>query len=232
VKTLLSNQRENIENASVQIAESLMNGGLFHAFGSGHSHFLVEEFFHRAGGLIPFNPILEPNLMPHSNPIKAGKLERTEGVAAQFMGNYDFKPGEVLMVFSNSGINPVPIEVAEIGKGKGLFIIAVTSLQHSQQVPSRHQSGKKLFEYADLVIDNGVPKGDALLSAKGMDLSFSPVSGFLGIMIVNTLVSLITGEFLAKGETPMIYQSANTPGGIERNKEHESKYKSRIRIMT
>jgi len=150
-------QIDNIKLGAERIASSLVKGGIAHVYGSGHSVQVVMEFVGRAGGLVPINPIPDPS---------EGVAERVQGYGSALLNRYeekcDLKPEEVVIVISASGRNPAPIEVAIEARKRGLFTIAITSMEFSRQVTSRHSSGKKLFEVADLVLDSCVPAGDAL----------------------------------------------------------------------
>jgi len=224
-------QGEVLDRAAEAIFASLKAGGVLHVFGSGHSHTLAEEAFHRAGGLVPVNAILEDFLTPHFPPAMSGKFERLPGVARILLDYYDPRPGEVLIIASNSGINPVPVEMALLGKERGLFVVAVTSLAHSGRVPSRHQSGKKLYEVADLVIDNCGEVGDAAVSYPGLAEKVAPTSSLAGVFIMNSLLCRIVERFLAANLQPPVYISANLPGGEEHNRALEEKYRGRIKRL-
>jgi uncharacterized phosphosugar-binding protein len=232
-QAMLESQRETFERVALSISASLQEGGLLHAFGSGHSHALVEELFHRAGGLVPVNPILESYLMPHSTPKLSGGFEKLPGLASIFMDLYDFKTGEYFLIFSNSGINAVPVEVALEAQKRSLKVVAVTSVSHSRKESSRHPSGKRLFELADEVIDTGVPHGDAGVEINaGEDyVSVAPLSGFLGIVVVNTLVTLVAKDVAKSGRKPPVFISANQAGGKEHNDRLEKMIQHRIRRL-
>src|SRR5918998_6091185 len=163
----LKDEGPRIEAAARVMAECIANGGIVHVFGSGHSHMMAEEVFHRAGGLFAFNAMLDINLTSFGT-LKAGMVERTEGYAKVIIASFDVRPGEVVVVVSNSGINAVPIELA-IEAGKiGARTLAITSAENYASSVSRHSSGKKLAEVADLTIDSQVPTGDAILSLDGL----------------------------------------------------------------
>jgi uncharacterized phosphosugar-binding protein len=229
IAAIMQSQGDRLERAAQAVFESLRADGVFHVFGSGHSHSLAEEAYHRAGGLVPVNAIQEVFLTPLTPPGMSGQLERVSGLATILLDRHDLRPGEVLMVVSNSGINAVPVEVALEGKARGLTVIALTSLAHSRGVPSRHASGKRLFEVADIVLDNCGEPGDAAVRYEGLHGKVAPTSLLAGAYIINSLVCRVVELFLAKGLTPPVYLSANVPGGDEHNGRLEAKYRGRIR---
>src|SRR5574337_293795 len=161
-------QAEAIDRAADLIFSSLVTDGVLHIFGSGHSHSVAEEAFHRAGGLVPVNTMTESFLSPLTSPKKSGRLERLSGIAAILLDYHAPQPGEVLIIISNAGINPVSVELALEAKKRELTVIAITSLRHAQAVASRHASGKRLCAVADLVIDNGGEAGDGALAFPGL----------------------------------------------------------------
>lgn len=173
-------QGEALEKAAGYVFASLKAGGVLHVFGSGHSHAVAEEAFHRAGGLVPVNLIQEAFLTPLTAPRKSGRLERVSGIAAVLLEASGARAGEVLLVISNSGINAVPVEMALEGKGRGLTVIALTSLAHAQATPSRQASGKRLFEVADCVLDNCGEVGDAAVAYPGLTAKVGPTSLLAG----------------------------------------------------
>ncbi len=229
LEQIQTTQAAALEAAARTIFVSLKADGIWHIFGSGHSHALAEEAFHRAGGLVPVNAIQEVFLTPLTRPVLSGQLERIPGVAKVILDGHDLRPGEVLMVISNSGINPVPVEMALEGKARGLTVIALTSWAHSQRMTSRHASGKRLFEIADIVLDNCGTPGDGAVAYDGMPSRVAPTSLLVGSYIINSLVCRVVELFLAAGMTPPVYISANVPEGDEHNRRLEVKYRGRIR---
>jgi uncharacterized phosphosugar-binding protein len=229
ITAITRSQAASLERAAQAIFASLSKNGVFHVFGSGHSHALAEEAYHRAGGLVPVNAIQEVFLTPLTPPEVSGQLERVSGLAKKILDGHDLRPGEVLMVISNSGINAVPVEVALEAKARGLTVITLTSLNHSQSVPARHPNGKRLFEIADIVLDNCGEAGDAAVEYEGLKGRVAPTSLLAGAYIINSLVCRVVELFLAKGLTPPIYFSANVPGGDEHNQALKGKYRGRIR---
>ncbi|HHW48155.1 MAG TPA: SIS domain-containing protein [Clostridiaceae bacterium] len=222
-------QNEVIKEAGKVISEAIENGGVLHAFSTGHSHMVVEEMFYRAGGLMPVNPILDPALMLHEGAFKSTKIERLSGYASVIFESVKFQKGEPILIISNSGINPVPVEMALLSKQNGQRVIAITSVTLSRSLQSRHDSGKKLMDIADYVIDNCIKDGDASIEIEEYGQRVGAVSSIVGIYIAQKLVISVVNEFLKKGKKPPIFMSANVPGGDEHNAYYINKYSERIR---
>ena len=197
-------QGDNILAAADLMSECIALGGVVHVFGSGHSHIVAEEAFHRAGGLASMNPLLDPNLTSFGL-LSASTLERMEGYAKVLLTSYGVLPGEVIIVASNSGVNALPIEVAIEGRGLGAKVVAITSAKAYADIPSRHSSSSKLVDIADVVIDNHVPAGDAVVDIEERYL-VGPVSTVLSTAILNATVAR-TAERLAardRSATPKV----------------------------
>lgn len=209
---ILHRNADKIRVAARRIADSLASGGVVHLFGSGHSHLPVEEAFYRAGGLAAVNPVLDPSLMFHEGVEKCIALEKWENYATRFIWpRYDFRPGEVMIIFSNSGRNCAPIEMAMLAKEAGLYTIGITSVQVSKHQPSLHSSGKHLCHVVDLVIDHDSPPGDTAIT-----LSNDPLTGRTGgistiaaCAIINALWAEVAGEFVARGLEPPVLACPN-----------------------
>lgn len=231
LQRIQATQASQIDSVASTIFNFLKEGGVLHIFGTGHSSAVVQEAFHRAGGLVPVNPMLEPFLTPLVSPRKSGRLERIDEIAPVLLDYYDLRAGESLVVISNSGINPLPVEMAFQAKGRGLTVIAITSLAHSSLVPSRHRSGKKLSEIAHIVIDNCGQPGDGSLSFPGLPEKVGPTSALAGIFIINSLTCAIVQKYLENDLIPPILISANVPGGEEHNRKLEEKYRGRIKLL-
>jgi len=213
-------QSASIERAAEWITASLREGGMLHVFGAAHSSLIVAEMFYRAGGLVPVNPITDPNLNVLTVlPTKGTRCERLAGYGTIILDAYDVRPGEVLIVASQSGRNATTIEVAMEAQRRGLKVIAITSLAHSRSVPSADRSGRKLYEIADLVIDTGTPIGDAAVMIHPEWPKVASVSSLAGIVIANAIVAQVAANFAASGERPPTWVSNNVPGGDAANAE-------------
>lgn len=197
VHRAVDTQREALTRAAELITTRLADGGQWWAFGTGHSHVLVEELWGRAGGLVDFRPILEPSLMLHEGLEKSSLLERQAGLAETLLKLHPVGAGDCLLVISNSGRNAVPVEFAIAARQQGAAVIALTSLAHSNAVVSRAPSGLRLFEVADVVIDNcGVP-GDAVVPHEPH--AIGPTSTVVGALLVQALSVEVIGTMDRRG---------------------------------
>jgi uncharacterized phosphosugar-binding protein len=198
-----------IRVAAGLVAEALAGGKRFWVFGTGHSHTLAEELYGRAGGLADVRAILEPGLMLHEGLQKSSLLERLPGLAAVLLEVNQLASGDVVLIASNSGRNAVPVEFALGARERGAQVIALTSLAHTTSTTSRAPGGQRLFETADVVIDNcGVP-GDALIEVPGSPELTGATSTMVGAMLVQALTVEIVTRLAERGETPNVLRSLN-----------------------
>lgn len=211
-------QGENLRRAAEQYAETISNDGLVHLWGGGHSRMGVEETFPRIGSIVGFHPIVELAITHYTNVVgpmglrQAFLLERVDGYGEAVLKNYDFGPHDCLVVFSSTGINNVALDIALGGKARGLPVIAVTSVAHQMATESRHPSGKRLAEVADIVLDNGTPPGDATVYVEGCDYPVAPGSTLGTVVIVQTLNALTAEKLVARGYKPLILGSPHFVG--------------------
>ncbi len=206
-------QLEAIRSAGRLVGDSLLSGGVWHLFGTGHSHLISEEVYYRAGGLAPVNAILFPALMQHEGPATSTKLERLPGLARLILEKEDIRPGEVLTIISNSGKNAVPVELALLARERGVKTIALTSLKQSSAATLGAGQSHKLFEVCDLVLDNCGSAGDAAIPVGQAGLATGPTSTFANVIIIQQVVLEICRIFTDAGQEPPLFKSANLPGG-------------------
>ena len=227
----INNEEENaIDKAATLMADAIEKGNRLFGFGCTHSSLPIQDVVYRAGGLMLMNPIYAPgiaHLDVHPSTMTSA-MEKMSGYAKVILDNQPIQAGDVLIIISVSGRNAVPIEMAQIAKERGIKVIGITSRKYTRGVESRHPSGKKMFEFADVVIDNKVDKGDAMLSVKGLETKITPASGITSIAIMHCLTTGTIEKLLAKGITPPIFIAANVDEGTEHNAELLSRYKDRI----
>jgi uncharacterized phosphosugar-binding protein len=225
-------QSGNIKQAGLVIADSLASGGIVHAFGTGHSHLIADEAFFRAGGIAAINPILHERLIFLKGALESTRTEQESGFAHQLLSQEDVRSNDVGIVISNSGRNAAPIEMALEMKALGLSVIAITNLEQSRGSAPRHSSGKRLFEVADIVIDNCVPRGDAMLELPGLGTRIGPASTVAGAAIINSVIIEAVRELLRRNAPVPVLPSANTEGVTEQMlAQLLRKYQSRIRYL-
>ena len=230
MQTAVESEYEQIVKVAAVIFESLKDGGVLHVFGCGHSHMFMEECFYRAGGIAPINPLFETSTMLHEGAVKSSLIERMSGYAPYVLDNYDTRPGEVIIIFSQSGINSFPIEMAVAAKAKGLTTVAFSSMNYKDAV-SRHPTGEKLCDVVDYVINNHSPYGDAMLTYEKSGVKAIPSSTVLSMTLLNMLIAEIIDFFDKSGLTPPAFISGNLEGGMEKNKEFLDKYKARVKAL-
>jgi uncharacterized phosphosugar-binding protein len=218
-----------IREAAALCAGAILVGGVVHIFGAGHSRAFGMELSGRAGGLVPMHVFgLEEVAPPGKKGLELLDLERSPETAHALLALFPLHAADVFVIASNSGRNGCPVELALEVKRRGHKLITVTSREHSGQVTARHPSGKRVFEVADVVIDNGAPYGDAVLTAPGMQEAFCAVSSVTGALIAQALTAETIGRIVAEGVEPPVYISANVDGSDEHNARLEARYKGRI----
>jgi uncharacterized phosphosugar-binding protein len=221
-----------LEQAAEMIADALQSDGMLHTFGTGHGHLLAEEIFYRAGGLVTVNAILDPTLMLHVSALASTDAERLSGYAEVVLERYTLNAGDVLIIASNSGRNAVPIEMALAVQKRGLRVIALTSMNHSQSEPSRHASGQRLYEIADVVLDNCGEVGDAALSVEGVAAKVGPTSTVIGAALLHALLYRVVEKLAARGFTPPVTISANIDhAAADEQSRLFEQYRARIRHL-
>ncbi|MBF8192497.1 SIS domain-containing protein [Nonomuraea sp. K274] len=224
-------QAEPVREAAGLLVAAIRAGGVVNAFGSGHSEAIAMEIAGRAGGLVPSNRLTPRDLVLYGGQpasVLTPELERDPAVAHQIYDLAPVAPEDVFVLISSSGVNGAVVELATIVKDRGHPLIAITSVAHSTRMTSRHPSGGKLLDLADVVLDNGAPYGDAILDLPGGG-SYGAVSTITSALLAQMVVTEAVDEIVALGETPPIYLSANVTGGDEHNKALESRYAGRIR---
>lgn len=217
-----------IMDAVERIAASLLAGGVLHVFGTGHSHIAGEEMLYRAGGLVPVNAILYPSLMQHEGPVASTQLERLPGLARIIFQQQDIRPGEVLIIVSNSGKNAVPLEFARLARDHGVQTVALTCVAQSDAAALPEGEPQRLYELCDVVIDNCGEPGDAILEVPGTSLRASGTSTLVNTAIVQEITYQVSCRIAAQGQEPPVFKSANLPGGDAWNAQLLARYQERL----
>ena len=224
IRAIRDTQSEKLEEAGKMIAHAHMEGHRFFVSGSGHSHTVAEEFYGRAGGLAFPVPIMTTELTLEEHPTKSSYIERLPGYAEILAKLYGIGKDDVVLIASNSGRNAYPVELALSSRERGAKVIAVTSVDHSSRTASRHASGKKLMDLADVVIDNCGTAGDSALRLEGMEAAVCPTSSMANACIVHSVTAACAEELLANNVEPPVFISLNVDGNETVNEEYFEKY--------
>ncbi len=215
-------QAESLTKATRLVADTIKQGGLIFTFGCGHSHLPGLDAFYRAGGLANVSPMLDTDLMLHNGAAKSSRMEKMGGIAAEIFRRYTPSEKDMIFIFSASGKNQVPVEMAEAARKAGIKSVGVSSLAYADK-------GGRLHECVDIAIDCKVPYGDACLPVGNVKMG--GLSTYTACFILNTC--LINGAklALAEGVTPPIYISGNVEGGREHNVTLEDLYLGRVKHL-
>ena len=223
-------QTDAIAAAADRFAQTIRAGRMVHVFGSGHSRIMVEEMWPRYGSFPGWHPMVELSLSYHHPVVgsngqrQAMFLENVPGFAARILRNYELSEQDTALVISSSGCNVVPVEMAEGFQSRGVRVVALVSLAHSEASTSRRNDGKKLTDFADIVLDTGAPVGDAMLQIEGMEMPVSPGSTVGGCMVVNCIKAEVARRLVEAGQPPRALASGATVGGQRAAEIFEAAY--------
>ncbi|HAC89740.1 MAG TPA: SIS domain-containing protein [Planctomycetaceae bacterium] len=223
--------------AAQRFAQTILSGRMVHLFGSGHSRIMVEEMWPRYGSFPGFHPMVELSLSYHHPVVgsngqrQAMYLENVSGLAERILRNYQFQAQDSALVISSSGCNVVPIEMAEGFRQRGVFVVALISTAHSQASQSRRPDGKKLSDFADLILDTGAPVGDSMVMLPNLETPVAPGSTVGGCMIVNCLKAEIAQLLVSSGQPPRVLTAGSVVGQQRASQLFEEAYDEHGRRM-
>ena len=230
-------QTTAIQQAADWFAETILAGRMVHVFGSGHSRIMVEEMWPRYGSFPGFNPIVELSLSFHNLVVGANGqrqamfLENVSGLAARILRNFDLSPQDSALVISSSGCNVVPIEIAEEFQRRSVRVVAIISRAHSDASASRREDGRKLQDFADLVLDTGAPVGDAMVQVPGLDTPVAPGSTVGGCLLVNGIKAEVAARLTAAGAPPKVLTAGAVCGRDRATELFEAAYDEHARRL-
>ncbi|GAA4433249.1 SIS domain-containing protein [Ravibacter arvi] len=228
--TTIEKQKTAILQAASWFSESILAGRMVHVFGSGHSRIMVEEMWPRYGSFPGFNPIVELSLTFHNLVVGANGqrqamfLENVPGLAPRILRNFELSEKDSALIISSGGCNLVPVEMAECLKNSGVKVVALVTLAHANESSSKRADGKKLMDFADLVLDTGAPVGDAMIDVPGLDTPVAPGSTVGGAVIVNSIKAEVAQLLTNAGRPPKVLSAANKVGAQRATEIFESAY--------
>lgn len=230
IVSVVADQQEDISSAAKLFAKSIKAGHMVHVFGSGHSRIMVEEMWPRYGSFPGFNPIVELSLTFHNQVVGANGqrqamfLENVPGLAARILRNFSLRKVDCALVISSSGCNIVPIEMAEVFKKQGIKVVAIISKKHSEGSVSKHPDGKKLSDFADIVLDTGAPLGDAMVEIPNLETPVAPGSTVGGCILINCLKAETARLLTENGTPPKVLTAGAIVGPEKATQLFESAY--------
>ena len=226
----IAEQKKEIQNAAKWFAESILAGRMVHVFGTGHSRIMVEEMWPRYGSFPGFNPIVELSLTYHNNVVGANGqrqamfLENVPGLAERILRNFGLSETDCAFIISSGGTNIVPVEMAELFQQKKIKVVALITKEHSAKSTSKRTDGKKLSDFADIILDSGAPVGDSMIYIGGLETPVSPGSTVGGIMIVNSIKAEVAQLLTAAGHPPKVLTASSVVGAEKAAALFESAY--------
>lgn len=215
-------ETEFLTAATRLVADTIKRDGLIFVFGCGHSHLPGLDAFYRAGGLANVSPMLDTDLMLHNGAAKSSRMEKMTGISPEVFRRYTPTEKDMIFIFSASGKNQVPVEMAKTAKEKGVPSVGVSSSAY-------YEKGGALHKYVDIAIDCKVPYGDACIEVG--DAKMGGLSTSAACFILNSC--LIEGAKLAlkEGTKPPVYLSGNIEGGRDHNIVLEELYMGRVKHL-
>ncbi|RVU96897.1 sugar isomerase domain-containing protein [Coriobacteriales bacterium OH1046] len=216
----------NMQDCVCVLADAILGKHSIYIFGASHAGILAQESFYRAGGLMPITPIWAREVLVDREPITlTSEMERCVGYGTTIAKAYPMKRGDVLIVHSVSGRNPVAIEIAIAAREVGMTVIGITNLAYSRTVSSRHPLGKNMYEFCDIVLDNHGDIGDACVDIAGTGQKAAPTSTVIGVLMLNAIYAETANELVRRGVlAPPVFCSANVDGGDEMNRRLLGEY--------
>ena len=235
---LAETQQDAITAAGSACADSIGSDKLAFTFGTGHGSFAALEMFPRTGTPVGFRPIVEtPIALFHHVLGDMGSyqyrfLHTREGYGNAILRAHRLDPGDSMLLFSHSGINPVILDIAVAAKEMGMSLIAITSVPHSSQVQSRHSSGKRLFELADVVVDTRVPLRDASVEIDGLEGLVGPTSTVVAVAAAHAIVAATVEELVDRGKPPRVMLNPNVADAAAANAHNDENYEQLWRLLS
>jgi uncharacterized phosphosugar-binding protein len=233
----VENQADQIRQAADWFAGTILNDRMVHLFGSGHSRIMVEEMWPRYGSFPGFNPIVELSLSFHNLVVGANGqrqamfLENVSGLASRILRNFDVSSLDSAMVISSSGTSVVSVEMAELFQQRGVKVVAILTRDHSAASTSKRNDGKKLGDFADLVLDSGAPEGDAMVKIENLETPVAPGSSLGGILLVNSIKAEVAQRLTEAGQPPKVLTGGSVVGEERSAELFESAYDEHARRL-
>jgi uncharacterized phosphosugar-binding protein len=236
IKKAKESQGEKFVKAADILSNAVKDGKLIYLWGpGGHSSIFSEDAMYRKGELASLCPIYDPDIsLSHGAAREINGMERVEGFAKVVIEYNRIGQGDVVVIGSAYGINPVAIQGVLECKKRGAYVIAITSPSFSDAstyANAKHKSGKGLYSVADMHLDSFVPYGDAVLEYDFLEHKISPVATIMQAIMLKALLAETMVAMKKKGMDPFTWTNSLQAGGIEANSEYMKKIWGRVKSM-
>jgi uncharacterized phosphosugar-binding protein len=121
--------------------------------------------------------------------------------------------------------------MAEQFQKYGVRVVAVMSNDHGEASASKRADGKKLQDFADLVLDTGAPVGDAMITIPGLDTPVAPGSTVGGCMLINCIKAEVASRLTAAGHPPQVLTAPALVGAARSSEIFEAAYDLHARLL-
>lgn len=220
ITRVIDDNQDGVASAAEAIVQTGRTGGLLYTAGAGHSLAAVMETFFRAGGLAFVRPLWDEHILPLHGARDSTSAERAPGLGAGVAERAGLTDRDTVLIFSNSGVNPYPVEIAERARDVGATAIAMTSRASSALAPKRARH--RLYELADIVLDTAVPTGDVTWPLH------APATAPASTLLTTALWTAILRQIDSLDSDVPRWTSANVPGGDELNAALVERFAPRI----
>lgn len=235
VDKVIKVNKDAIVKAAQILAETTENGGLIYGFGTGHSHLVVDDAFWRAATPANYAALLEHSATGNTEITKSYLVENTYGIGRIIVDYNRITPNDCMIIISNSGNNIAPVDAAIRAKEKGIPVIAITAVEYSNYLTTKHKDGLKLKDVADVVLDNCCIIGDAAVEIEGFPMKVGSVSTIPNIFLQNAILTQMVENLVQKGIQPDVYYNGHMAFMNEDFADHNDrlvdKYFYRIRNL-
>lgn len=235
VEKVKTTQKDNIMKAARLLADTTKKGGIIYGFGTGHSHLVVDDAFWRAATPANYCALLEPSATGNQEITKSYYVENTYGIGKLIVDYHRITPNDCMIIISNSGNNISPVDAAIRAKEKGIPVIAITAVEYSGYLKTKHKDGIKLKDIADVVLDNCSLIGDAAVDIEGFEMKVGSTSTIPNVYLQNAILTEMVEILVKEGIEPDVYYNGHMafmkPECADHNDKLVDKYFYRIRNL-
>lgn len=209
VEKVKTTQGDNIMAAAKILAETTKKGGIIYGFGTGHSHLVVDDAFWRAATPANYCALLEQSATGSFEITKSYFIENTYDIGKLIVDYHRITPNDCMIIISNSGNNIAPVDAAIRAKEKGIPVIAITAVEYSDFLKTKHKDGVKLKDVADVVLDNCSLIGDAAVEIENFEMKVGSTSTIPNVFLQNAILTQMVELLVKEGYQPDVYYNGH-----------------------